>query len=333
VPDTDLKRHKSKRLAIFNHKGGVGKTTLTVQTAAALASLGKRVLLVDSDPQGNLTSYLIEASVVDDMLDKSETHAGRTLWSALKPVADGTGEIRPISAFELATNNIFLLPGDILLSKFEQDLHQSWGDCFHRRVRGYRGTTALSTLVNVTADRLGIDFVFYDSGPNIGPLNRVILLDCDGFIVPAACDSFSIRALKTLGQTLFEWIKDWTTILTLAPDNVYLLPGKPSLIGYLPQRFRVYAGRVAVDYSRFLPRIEKHIGTDVAEVLREIDPKLAPLPHQTRLGLVKDFGRLAAAAQDQGVPIWDVGTPAERQKARSAFTVIAQRIIERTSEK
>jgi cellulose biosynthesis protein BcsQ len=48
------------RVAIFNHKGGVGKTTLTVNVAAALVSFGSRVLLVDSDPQCNLTAYLVE---------------------------------------------------------------------------------------------------------------------------------------------------------------------------------------------------------------------------------------------------------------------------------
>lgn len=322
------KRHKSKRLSIFNHKGGVGKTTLTVNVAEALASLGKRVLLVDSDPQCNLTSYLIEAAVVDDMLDSSETDSGETLWSALKPVAEGIGDLNVIKP--KAIGHLLLLPGDILLSRFEQDLHQSWGDCFHRKVRGYRGTTALSALVNHIAAEKAVDFVLYDSGPNIGPLNRVILLDCDAFIVPAACDSFSIRALKTLGQTLFDWVKDWSTILALAPDDVYLLPGKPTLIGYLPQRFRVYGGEVASDYSRYLPRIERHVGSDVAAVLREVDPKLAPLAFQSRLGLIKDFGRLAAAAQEVGVPIWEVGTPDERSKAKHAFRSVAEKIIERT---
>jgi cellulose biosynthesis protein BcsQ len=233
------KRHRAKRIAIYNHKGGVGKTTLTVNIAYALTELGKSVLLVDSDPQCNLTSYLVDASVVDDMLDSSETATGRTLWSAIKPVADGVGEARLIKP--IGVNNLLLLPGDILLSKFEQDLYQSWSESFLRRVRGYRGTAALSALVNEVAAANHADFVFYDSGPNIGPLNRVILLDCDYFIVPAACDSFSVRAFKTLGQTLADWIRDWSTAVSLAPDNVYLLPGKPKMIGYIPQRFRVYA--------------------------------------------------------------------------------------------
>lgn len=328
MPTKVPKRHRSKKLAIFNHKGGVGKTTLTVNIAAALTDMGKRVLLVDSDPQCNLTSYFIDADVVDDMLDSSETDEGQTIWSALKPVIDGTGDIKLVKPKTIG--NIFLLPGDILLSKFEQDLHDAWGDCFQRKTKGYRGTTALSALVNHIASEKNVDFVFYDSGPNIGPLNRVILLDCDAFIVPAACDSFSIRAFKTLGETLVEWIRYWTTILALAPENVYLFPGRPSLIGYLPERFRVYGGQVAYDYSRYLPRIDRHISSDIGAKLRDISTDLAPLSFQSRLGLVKDFGRCATLAQADGVPIWEVGSPPEKRTARAAFRAIAEKIVERT---
>ena len=91
-----MRRHRALRLAIFNHKGGVGKTTLTVNVAAALADAGKNVLLIDSDPQCNLTSYLWEESVVDDLLDMSDGPKGETVWSAVKPIVDGKGDLRSV---------------------------------------------------------------------------------------------------------------------------------------------------------------------------------------------------------------------------------------------
>lgn len=328
-----LTRHKSHRLSIFNHKGGVGKTTLTVNIAASLAGLGKKILLVDSDPQCNLTTYLIEASVVDDLLDNSDKRNGATLWSAVKPVVEGVGSILPIKPIESNINNIFLLPGDIRFSEFELELSHMWNECFQRRLRGFTGTAALSLLVNSIADEYKIDYVFYDSGPNIGPLNRVVLLDCDYFIVPASCDQFSIRAFKTLGHTLARWIRDWKTIVELAPDDVYLLPGKPKFLGYIPQRFRVYGGEITADFAEFLPQIEKHIHSDIVAVLRELDPNLASTSLSYRLGQIKDFSSLASLSQTQGVPIKSVHSNKSdlKESADKAFLAIAKKIIQRTA--
>jgi len=329
------KRHKSQRLAIYNHKGGVGKTTLTVNIAAALASLGKRVLLVDSDPQCNLTSYLVEELVVDDLLDHSNELEGKTIWSALKPISEATGDIRLIDPIE-RLEDIFLLPGDILLSEFEQDLTQMWNECFQRKARGFKGTTALSSLVNWIAAKYQIDYVFYDVGPNIGSLNRIVLLDCDYFIVPAACDLFSIRALKTLGHTLATWINDWNMILGVAPDDISLIPGKPKFLGYIPQRFRVYRGLVSAGQAGYLSRIEKSINSEIVTLLQRIDSSLASNSMSyNRLGLIKDFSSLATASQREGVPIQNVsaGTPAQRDEAQKAFEGIAKKIIQRISSK
>ena len=225
---------------------------MTVNIATALASLGKRVLLVDSDPQCNLTSYLVEESVVDDLLDKSDGSSGRTIWSSVKPIIEGDGEVREIEPFQLSKKNLFLLPGDIRLSEFEVDLNEAWGNCFQRRPKGFRGTMALSVLVNLVCANSAIDIVFFDSGPNIGALNRVILLDCDHFVVPAACDVFSVRALKTLGHTLANWIRDWQTVVELAPDGIYLMPGRPDLLGYIPQRFKIYRGAITAAQSTYI---------------------------------------------------------------------------------
>jgi cellulose biosynthesis protein BcsQ len=328
-------KHKSIRLAIFNHKGGVGKTTLTVNIAAALADRGKRVLLVDSDPQCNLSAYSVEEDVLDDLLDNSDKPEGRTIWSALKPIVEGTGDVRLVKLFE-RTNNIFLVPGDIRLSNFEEELSTLWGECGRRKLRGFTGTSALGHLIDRAERVHRIDFTFYDAGPNIGPLNRIILLDCDYFIVPAALDLFSVRALKTLGHTLATWIQDWRFIRQLAPSNARLLSGSPRFLGYIPQRFKTYRGQVSSGYAPYLARIERHINSDLVSVLRRIDEGLVMSGSKARLlGEVKDFGTIANASQATGLPMKDVeaGTAEQRKEAAQTFMSIARKIISLTDEK
>lgn len=322
---------KCHRLVLYSHKGGVGKTTLTVNIAFALAELGKSVLLVDSDPQCNLSSAVLHDDRLDALLDRSESPSGRTLWSAVKPVVEGIGLVRSIRPVHL-TEGVRLIPGDIRLADFEAELSQAWGDCFQRRVRGFNVTTAISQLVSAAANDDGVDFVFYDSGPNIGPLNRVILLDCDAFIVPAAADVFSARALKTLGYTLVTWITNWETVLDLAPDDVPTLMGRPQLMGFIPQRFRPYADDMSSEQSGALARVEKQLHADLIAVLRRVDPALAPFSaSQLRLGQVKDFASLIAASQRERVPVWKItkGNTNQRDEAQRIFSDIAERLVER----
>ncbi|MDF2189838.1 AAA family ATPase [Paraflavitalea sp. CAU 1676] len=333
MPNSNLKRHTSKRITLYNHKGGVGKTTLLVNIAAALADLGKRVLLVDADPQCNLTSYLVEAEVVDGWLDNSDAENGATIWSALKPFIEGTGDIQKIPVQE-RREGVFLIPGDIRLSEFEQELNQIWVECLQRKIRGFKGASAISHIVNEIAKQKKVDYVFYDIGPNIGPLNRVVLLDCDYFIIPAACDLFSVRALKTLGKTLFSWIQEWDIVYQLAPDNTLLLPGKPNYIGYILQRFRMYGDAIASQFASYASKLEKSTYSDVTEVLRRIDKNLAKGSlSQNRLGQVKDFASLVPYSQTQGVSFFDVegGSVQQKYEAKREFTSIANKIITLTA--
>jgi cellulose biosynthesis protein BcsQ len=327
-----LKRHRSQRLTLYNHKGGVGKTTLLVNIAAALASLGKRVLLVDADPQCNLTSYLVDSDVVDGWLDNSDTEEGNTIWSAIKPFIESYGELNFIKPQE-RQEGIYLLPGDIRLAEFEQELNQIWVDCLQRKVRGFKGASAISEIVNEIAKREKIDYIFYDVGPNIGPLNRVILLDCDYFIVPAACDLFSVRALKTLGKSLHDWILEWQVISQLAPDNSMLLPGRPKFLGYILQRFRMYGDAIASQFASYASKLEKNIYSDITEVLKRIDKDLAKgTLSQNKLGQVKDFASLVPISQTQGRSFFDVdgGNEAMKQEAKKEFLSIANKIITQT---
>ncbi len=320
------------RITIFNHKGGVGKTTLTVNIAKALALQGKSVLLVDTDPQCNLTSYLLADDVVNDLLDHSETSRGRTIWTAVKPVFDRVGlgkHVDPTSVQDLD-----LIPGDIRLSEFEEFLGESWTDSFRRRLGGLHALSTISNLVSNLSVQKGYDYVFFDTGPNIGPLNRVLLLDSNYFIVPVACDLFSVRALTTLGTTLSKWVLDARTISSLAPDSAPVLSGCPVFLGYIPQRFKMYGQTMAQQPASYFRQIKKRMFSDVSSVLRRVDKRLAPpSTADPQIGAVKDFASLAQSAQREGVAIWECSNytrPDEQQAAEKEFDRIANKIIQKT---
>lgn len=329
-PSLVTPRAAAKRITVFNHKGGVGKTTLTYNIAASLSQLGKKVLLVDSDPQCNLSAYVIDGEVLDDLLDNSDGPKGQTVWTALKPVSEATGPYKPIKPIELR-QRLFLLPGDIRVSDFEEELNDFWRECLQRKRKGFVGTCSLSELVNKVCIEHDIDFVFYDSGPNIGPLNRIILLDCDFFIVPAACDLFSVRALKTLGRSLFSWMSQWRQMIELAPSDLYVLPGSPKFLGYVPQSYSVYRGGIVRNQAKYLSLLERSIHSDILSLLKDFDVSIKGA--SPKLGEIKDFGTLVAASQTEGLPIYEVrgaGTPDQRSAAWHAFKDIAQKIIRQT---
>jgi cellulose biosynthesis protein BcsQ len=328
-------RHRAKRIAVFNHKGGVGKTTLTVNLAAALADNGKRIVILDSDPQCNLTSYLLRDEVVDELLDNSDNDDGETIWSAVKPVVEGEGVLpRTVKATKTNTENCWLVPGDLRLSELETELTTFWADCVQAKPKGFKGTAVLSNVAQRLATAHNADFVFYDTGPNIGPLNRAILLDCDHFIVPAACDAFSVRALRTLGKTLTTWIKRWDAFKGESPEGASLLAARPHFLGFAMQGFRVYGGGMVRMASKYQARFEKRLLPDLISPLRKIQEDLSPTSASaSRLIDVRDFSTLVQQSQEQGVPLWRVfgGPSYQMEEAREAFYGLANEVIKRTA--
>jgi len=295
-----------KKLVLFNHKGGVGKTTLTVNIAAALGDLGLRVLLVDADPQCNLTSFYLEEQQIDVLLgDSDDDDAGATLWSAIKPVVRGRGGPVEIPVYNTTHANVLIAPGDVLLADYEEELPDAWTRSFARNERGYDVLRALSDAVEILATAHRADVVMYDVGPNVGPLNRVILLDSDFFITPVAADLFSLRALSTVGRAVGKWITDYRTIQSLAPaGHSRLLNGWPKYLGYITSAFKVNVGRRASNpHEHWENNIAPRVTTRVVNVLNDINPSLVPNAGNNKIGGVKHFQSLAPSAQENGVAI------------------------------
>ncbi len=325
-----------KTLALFNNKGGVGKTTLTVNIADALSDLGLCVLMVDADPQCNLSSFFLPEKNLDEMLDKSDTDEGNTIWSSIRPVVRGKGGIKPIVPVKL-TSNEYLIVGDVFLADYEEELPEAWTNAFARKERGYDVTCAFSNAVHSVAKAIKADVVIYDVGPNLGPLNRAILLDADYFASPVAADLFSLRALTTVGRSLARWITDWQTVRSLAPAELKLglLKGKPAYLGYITSAYKISSGRIATaPHDHWEKFIAPRVRDKIVAPLRAVDSKLIPFT-TSKLGGIKNFHSLAPQAQAIGVAIGKLkgqinsGYNAQVEEADVEFRALASEIAKR----
>ncbi|WP_229742865.1 ParA family protein [Gordonia jinhuaensis] len=177
VPDpAPLDRHgPATVIAVCNQKGGVGKTTSTINLGAALAECGRRVLLVDLDPQGALSAGL---GVAHQDLDL-------TIYNALVPPPVSVDEI----LMRTRVDGLDLLPSNIDLSAAEIQLVTEVG----------REQT-LARALHPVLDRY--DYVLIDCQPSLGLLTVNALACADTVLIPMECEYFSLRGLALLTDTV-----------------------------------------------------------------------------------------------------------------------------------
>lgn len=154
-------------VSIINQKGGVGKTTLTFNIAKGIASFGKRILVIDNDPQANLTSCFLG--------DQSSLPPAANI---IKVYEELSKEIQPLKVFE----NIFLLGSDIHLAKIIE-----------------KGMDVIYTLKEgMDIIKNGYDFVLIDCLPAFGYLNLAALNAAEYVLIPTKPSPFSLAGLKDL---------------------------------------------------------------------------------------------------------------------------------------
>jgi len=168
----------SRVIAIANQKGGVGKTTTSINLAASLALADQRVLLIDIDPQGNLTSGVGQ---------KGKTSPGWTIYEVLvtsEPIADFTPFIIPTPLDRLE-----LVPADRSLTGAEIEL-----------VPLPQREQRLRLLVSGVRSRY--DYIFIDCPPSLGLLTLNALVAADTVLIPLHCEYFALEGLADLVSTM-----------------------------------------------------------------------------------------------------------------------------------
>lgn len=228
-----------KSIAIFNNKGGVGKTTYLYHIANLIADSGKKVLMVDCDSQCNLTAYTLS----DTQIKQSWSDAGNSIYKVIEPIATGTGDFRKRKPYSVG-DNLYIIPGDIDLSIFEDRLGETWSSAATQEI-SLRAQIAIYRYVQYATEKISADYIFFDLGPNLGALNRSVLGGCDYFITPLSPDLFSIKGCENLGNKFIVWNEEWKRNLAKwrAQDSIELPDANPKFLGYVTQQHNLRTNR------------------------------------------------------------------------------------------
>jgi cellulose biosynthesis protein BcsQ len=358
----------AKMIALFNHKGGVSKTTTTFNLGWALVKKGYKVLMVDGDPQSNLTSLslsLPDEEAFEKLYDRVDSNdiyrlIERMSSSGYLQVAKSDSASKIIST---SLENLYILPGNLRIEEFSTqvtlalELGRSPQFAPMANIPGF-----LNYSLRNIADYHEIDFILIDMAPSLSGLNEVLLMGSDFFIAPCTPDFFSEIALKNLSRIIPEWHRQMSEY---KKNNKYLsipILSSPKFLGVIQQNYRPRKtlgsddkNQPASAFKVWIQRVRDATNNNLVPALNEaglsitVDHFKKVVKDQAPydISLISDFNSLIAISQMENKPIFELDESDLRkanysgavlqtmtenvEKFRETFQVLAEKIIGLTS--
>lgn len=214
-----------KAIAIFNQKGGVGKTTTNINLGACLALKGKKVLMIDIDPQGNTTSGIgirkrvLKETIYDVLIDDS---------------IDIDKVILPTR-----TENLFILPASVDLAGAEVELAS---------LEGREGR--LKKAVDSVRDKF--DYILIDCPPSLGILTLNSLTAVDSVLIPIQCEFYALEGVSQLISTIELVKKNLNPNLYIEGVVLSMFDGRTNLSQQVVAEVKKFFGEAM--YNTIIPR-------------------------------------------------------------------------------
>lgn len=323
-----------QKIALFNHKGGVSKTTTTFNLGWMLADRGKRVILVDTDPQCNLTSMALgEGTETDEARIQKIYDTNSNIKTGLAPAFESQPRaIEAVDCIQIAgQERLFLLPGHVGFAEYEVTLgiaQELSGSI--QTLKNLPGS--ITDLLEKTAERFRADYILIDMSPSLGAINQNLLMTSNFFIVPTAADFFSVMAIDSLANILpkwYTWAKQASSLPVLK-EAAYPFPDIDlRFLGTIVQNYRIIRGKETAAFQKWIQRIEQDVMTRLVPSLernnmmlpQQIYRENAVLENYT-LTKIPNFNGLIALSQEHQTPIYAL-TPEQLRSADWQGKVLA----------
>jgi len=305
-----------QKIALFNHKGGVSKTTTTFNLGWMLASKGKRVILVDTDPQCNLTGMALGEGTEDDE-DRIQKIYNTTsnIKTGLAPAFES--QPRAIEAVDCipikGQDDLFLLPGNVGLAEYEVTLgiaQELSGSI--QTLKNLPGS--INDLLEKTATKFNADYMLIDMSPSLGSINQNVLMISDFFLVPTTADFFSVMAIDSLAKVLprwYAWAKSASSLQILKEANYPFPDITLRFLGIVVQNYRIIRGKETAAFQTWIEKIEQAVSGKLIPTLRQSNMMLPSqayrdlgLKDSLSLAKISNFNSLIALSQEHRTPVY-----------------------------
>ncbi len=267
----------AKVITLYNHKGGVSKTTTTFNLAHLLAEKKKKVLIVDADPQCNMTEVNIDNVEVVE----------------INPYLD-------------------CIPGNVALNSIEDAIAEAHMQRFSTKTHEKRTYVAIGDFLTRFGEKKSYNYILIDVGPSSGALTRSCFLACDAFFVPVSPDRFNVQAISTLSIILDRWIGEHAQIYDeFKKIGLPVKLGRPIFLGTISQHFKISKGRPKPGYKLWMDRIPISVAKNLIPILKkysttDLDLTSGLNKDTVSVTEIPDFGSLSPLMQELGKAIFQI---------------------------
>ena len=220
-----------KIISLVNQKGGVGKTTTSINLAASLALLGKKVLLVDLDPQGNATTGI--------GINKGDIE--NSIYEVLMGVCDIKSAV-----YASKYKRLYVIPATINLAGVQNELYEK-----SREDNEFSRSGQLKKYIDTIKDEF--DYIIMDCPPSLGLLITNALTASDSVIIPVQCEFFALEGIMQLLNTIMMAQKNLNPNLQLEGVLLTMLDARTNLGFEVVEDVRKYFKEKV--YDTIIPRL------------------------------------------------------------------------------
>lgn len=266
-----------KTITLFNNKGGVGKTTLTWNLSVSLSSKGKSVLLIDFDPQCNLSIAVIGEKKFEKLFKHTPSEPyGRTIRAFCQPfiqqdTAPQVFTTSPQYPMDQGSGRLDIVPGDFWLNNLSDILSVGTDLIAGNAINRFLIPSLIADKVSA-ANNIEYDYVIIDVPPSFNSIVRSALYCSDYYLVPCTADVFSSYCIGLIGETLPIFNEDWTQGVKRSrnlSNNLIASKGQPKFAGWIFNGFdkrrnpgQSQATEIAADAAhrdKIKSSVEKHL--------------------------------------------------------------------------